>query len=204
MQVKVKICGVTDAENSVAVVDAGADAVGLNFVPSSKRRVTAGQANRVIEAIAGRAIVVGVFADMGDDQVRSVLDQVPLDVLQFHGSEPAAFCSSFERKYIRAVRARNGAQVERILAEYQDAYAILFDGPAPGTGEPFDWSLWPSESTLPLMLAGGLAPDNVGEGVRRLRPMAVDVASGVEAGRPGIKDLHKVHEFISEVRRAER
>jgi phosphoribosylanthranilate isomerase len=149
---------------------------------------------------------VGLFADAAPAWVRTVLAAVELDLLQFHGDEPGEFCRGFGLPYVKAFRVREGLDLAHLESEYADACALLLDawvaGQAGGTGQRFDWTLWPRSSRLPLVLAGGLDPENVALAVRTLAPWAVDVAGGVEGPRKGEKDAERIQRFIAEVRRA--
>lgn len=151
-------------------------------------------------------MVVGLFLDPQSHFVREVLDEVPLDLLQFHGDECPADCSRFGRPYIKAVPMRGGTDVAAFAAAYSDARGLLLDshsrGGAGGTGTSFDWKGWPRNLDRALILAGGLTPANVAAAVRETRPYAVDVSSGVES-RKGIKDLQKMQAFVEEVRRVD-
>jgi len=206
MNTRIKICGITRAEDADAVVRAGADALGLVFVDSSPRRVNLETASAIARQVQGRIVRVGLFVDAPDAFVSSVLNAVELDLLQFHGRETASACRSFGLPYVKAIRVGAALPMADLESEYADACALLLDahvpGQAGGTGQAFDWSFWPASSRLPLVLAGGLDPDNVGPAIRRLRPWAVDVSGGVEGARKGEKDAGRIQRFITEVRRA--
>jgi phosphoribosylanthranilate isomerase len=203
---RIKICGITRERDADAVVRAGADALGLVFVASSPRRVDTESAAAIARRVRGRVTRVGLFVDAQASEIRAVLDQVELDVLQFHGDERAELCRSFGLPYLKAIRVAAALPMVELEAEYADACALLLDtyvaGQAGGTGQTFDWTLWPARARLPLVLAGGLDPDNVRAAVRRLRPWAVDVSGGVEGARKGEKDAGRIEQFIAEVRRA--
>ncbi len=161
--------------------------------------------------------IVGLFVDPQADEVRAALAAVPLDVLQFHGREPPDLCRAFGRPYVKAVPVPGGSARDGLLeyaARYPDAAGLLFDAPATeglpgGTGRTFDWDALPRDLSRPLVLSGGLTAANVGGAIRRVRPWAVDVSSGVEAigpdGAPakGIKDPERIRAFIEEVRHAD-
>jgi phosphoribosylanthranilate isomerase len=201
---RVKICGITRVEDALAVAQAGADALGLVFHEKSPRHVTVQQAARVVAAVPPFVTVVGLFVNPSEDEVREVLRQVPLDVLQFHGEEGPEFCASFGRSWIKAIRVRSGVDLIQCAARYADAQGLLLDafveGAHGGTGASLDWALIPQAMPLPVILAGGLHPGNVAEAIRLVRPYAVDVSSGVEAGK-GIKVAAKIAAFINEVRK---
>jgi phosphoribosylanthranilate isomerase len=213
---RVKICGITRIEDGLAAARAGADAIGFVFWPGSPRAVAATQARAIAAALPPFVTTVGLFVDPAPDDVRATLDALPLDLLQFHGAEAVGLCRAFGRPYIKAVPVGPNASKADLLeyaAGYPDARGLLFDAPFAegrpgGTGRTFDWDALP-ELPRPLVLAGGLTVANVGAAVRRLRPWAVDVSSGVEAtgadGGPvrGTKDHARIAAFIEEVRHAD-
>jgi phosphoribosylanthranilate isomerase len=204
MTTRVKICGLTRPEDVSAAVSCGADALGLVFYEPSPRSVSPRQAAKLVRAVPPFVTVVGLFVNPEPAWVRTVLDQVPLDVLQFHGDEPAAFCQQFGRRWIKAIRVRDGGQIEAAFEAYRQASGLLVDAWVPdrygGTGQSFNWALIPQRRPLPLVLAGGLSSDNVARAVSEVRPWAVDVSGGVEC-RKGIKDIQKLSDFIKEVHR---
>jgi phosphoribosylanthranilate isomerase len=198
--VRSKICGITRMEDALAAVDAGADAIGLVFYAKSPRAVTLEQARSIIKALPPFVTAVGLFVDAGRDELREILDAVPLGLLQFHGDESATECESWDRPYIKALRVKAGDDIAAACDAYPSASGILLDayveGIPGGTGEVFDWSLIPQGLSKPIILAGGLTPENVAEAVARVRPYAVDVSGGVEASK-GIKDHAKIKAFIN-------
>ena len=189
-----------------AVVEVGADAVGFVFAPRSPRRLAAEQASELAAAVPAFVSRVGLFQDQDAEEVARILDQVPLNLLQFHGSEPADYCGQFGMPYIKAVSMVDSSAVEHAELNHPDAAALLLDSHAPGqpggTGRAFDWSDIGS-SHRPIVIAGGLNPANVFEAVRNHRPWGVDVSSGVESA-PGHKDQALVMTFVEEVERADR
>lgn len=201
--VRSKICGITRLEDARAAVAAGADAIGFVFYPKSPRAVTIEQAQAIIASLPPFVTTVGLFVDMPREQLQQLLVQVPLDLLQFHGDETPEQCEGFGRPYIKALRVKSGADVARQIAQYASASGVLLDtfiaGVPGGTGETFDWSLVPQGLQMPIILAGGLTPDNVQAAIKQVKPYAVDVSGGVEASK-GIKDLSKVKAFIQAVR----
>lgn len=203
---RIKICGVTRPDDASAIAAAGADAIGLVFHPPSSRAVDIEAAAAVVSVLPPFVTTVALFLDPDAEQVRSVIEAVGVDLLQFHGSETADFCGGFGRPYIRAAAMADGEDPATVAASHPRARAILADshaaGQSGGTGTTFAWERLPRERDYHLILAGGLTPDNVAEAVRRLRPDAVDVSSGVER-EPGIKDLTRVRRFIEEVRSVE-
>lgn len=201
--VRVKICGLTRSEDVAIAVAAGADALGFVFAPRSKRVLTSGRAAELVAEVPAFVSRVGLFMDQDDQAVTTVLEQVPLSLLQFHGSEEAAFCRQFGLPYIKAVSMDSEDAVRLAVAEYSDAAGLLLDshpvGGTGGTGLIFDWSLVP-ECPMPLVLAGGLTPGNVRQAIQQVRPWAVDVSSGVESA-PGIKNEELIRKFMDEAKR---
>lgn len=206
MATAVKICGITRAEDGRAAAYCGAHAIGLVFHAPSPRNVGIAQARAIVQALPPFVTVVGLFVDVPAATVRDTLSQVPLQVLQFHGDESPAFCAGFDLPYIKAIRVTPRADLVKCAHAYRDAKALLLDayveGVHGGTGAVFDWRLIPERLPLPVVLSGGLNPDNVTEAIRAVRPWAVDVSSGVEAAR-GIKDRLKIAAFIAGVRNAD-
>jgi phosphoribosylanthranilate isomerase len=206
----IKICGITRPEDAEVAVVEGANAIGLVFVDVSPRRVMPAAAAEIARSSRGHVARVGLFVDADAATVWKTLEQVELDLLQFHGEESASFCRSFGVPYIKALPVR-GPIPDSVLRGYPDAYALLLDawvaGRSGGTGHSFDWSLWPSsiigDNGLPrLILAGGLTPENVAEAVARLAPWGVDVSGGVEGPAKGIKDHERIRRFVRCARHA--
>jgi phosphoribosylanthranilate isomerase len=214
---RVKICGITRLADALAAAGAGADAIGFVFWAGSPRFVAADAARAIAAALPPFVTTVGLFVDPAPEQVRAMLAAVRVDLLQFHGSEPPAFCRAFGRPYLKAVAVSDGEARPRLLeyaSRYPDACGVLFDAPSAGglpggTGRRFDWDLVPDALAQPVVLSGGLGAANVAEAIRRVRPWAVDVSSGVEAigpdGAPvrGVKDPARIAAFIEEVRNAD-
>ena len=201
---RVKICGLRDPAHARVAAQAGADAIGLVFWQPSPRYVTAQAAATVAAALPPFVASVGLFVDAREEEIRRVLAQVPLDLLQFHGDELPDFCEKFGRPYLRAVRMESGTDLLEYARRFSSAKALLLDAHSPGTpggtGLTFDWKAIPADFPMPVILSGGLDAANVGRAVREVRPWAVDVSSGVESGR-GLKDPAKIVEFIRSVRR---
>jgi len=198
MRVRVKICGITRVEDGLAAAAAGADAIGMVFA-DSPRQVHPEQARAILQGLPPFIKVVGLFVDATPDRIRQVLGQVPLDLIQFHGREAPETCRVIGRPYIKAIAMKPGVDVRAEAARYPDAAGVLLDtyrpGQSGGTGETFDWAQVPKDLDKPLILAGGLTPDNVADAVRTVHPYAVDVSSGVELSK-GIKDAAKIAAFI--------
>lgn len=202
MRTRVKICGLTRPEDIRVVAEAGADAIGLVFYEPSPRNVTAEQARRLVEVVSPFITVVGLFVNAEAETVRQTLDQVPLDLLQFHGDESATFCAGFERPYIKALRVATEQDITDGAEAYGSAQGLLLDtyeaGKPGGTGNSFDWGLIPDSLPLPIILAGGLAAENVAAAIKQVKPYAVDVSGGVEETK-GIKSPAKIKAFMQEV-----
>lgn len=198
MPVKVKICGVTSAADARAAVAAGADFVGVNFVPASPRCLTPERAAAVAAAAVG-ATVVAVFADADPDEVRRASDAVGARLLQFHGAESPDYCGRFDRPVIKAVRAPDAETLARLAERYAGVAHLLVDAWAPGrlggTGRRLDVEAASVLDPARLFVAGGLDADSVAAIVARLRPYAVDVATGVESS-PGVKDHGEIERFV--------
>ncbi len=203
---RIKICGLTRAGDVKAAVLAGADALGFVFAPRSKRKLAVSSAAELASCVPAFVSRVGLFQDQDHEAVARVLDFIPLNLLQFHGSESADYCVQFGMPYIKAVSMTESGALERAEKEHADAAGLILDSHLPGepggTGRVFDWSRI-GQRNLPVILAGGLSPDNVFEAVSSHRPWGVDVSSGVEL-RPGIKDPGLIRKFIEEVQRADR
>lgn len=207
MNVRIKICGITSEADAVAAAEAGADAIGLNFHPASPRAIDVAQAQAICAVLPPFVTTVGLFVDAPAERIAAILEQVPLQMLQFHGDEPAADCSRWQRPWLKALRMRDDVDVAALGASYRAAEALLLDSYRPGvpggTGETFDWRRIPSALPRPLVLAGGLTPENVAEAIRIVRPQAVDVSGGVERAK-GVKDAEVMQAFVDAVRRADR
>jgi phosphoribosylanthranilate isomerase len=199
---RVKICGFTRPDDALIAVQLGADAVGLVFYPPSPRNLDVETAQSIVSALPPFATVVGLFVDEDEVVVREILQQVRIDLIQFHGDESPDYCRRFGKPYIKAVRMRSETDLTTIVDTYPDAAGFLLDAwhsdAKGGTGHRFDWDLIPKELRRSVILAGGLAPDNVVEALRTVQPYAVDVSSGVEAGK-GIKDADKMAAFLEQV-----
>lgn len=202
-----KICGLTSVADAQLAVAAGADAIGLVFYPKSPRYVAPQQAAAIARAVGPFVTVVGLFVDASADEIRAVLAEVPLHVLQFHGNESPDFCASVGRPFIKAIRMGEGVDVLAQDTAFANAGALglLLDSYSPaapgGTGETFGWERIPIGRRLPLILAGGLSGDNVAAAIAQVKPYAVDVSSGVEIA-PGRKDSAKITAFIRAARGA--
>ncbi|MFZ4536757.1 phosphoribosylanthranilate isomerase [Propionivibrio sp.] len=204
MKPRIKICGLTRLEDLQAAVDAGADAIGLVFYPPSPRHVDLKTAAELARAVPPFVTIVGLFVNADPAVVKQTLAAVPIHLLQFHGDEDEAYCRQFDRPYMKAARVKPGVDLVQYAAGFPSAQAIILDAFVDGFGgggKVFDWALIPPRLSLPIVLSGGLEAGNVGDAIARVRPAAVDVSSGVEAGK-GIKDAEKIRDFIAAVRAA--
>lgn len=206
MRTRVKICGITRAQDAAAVVQSGADALGLVFYPKSPRYVTADQARQIATGVAPFVTVTGLFVNAPADSVREVLARVPLGLLQFHGEESNDQCNCFGLPFIKSIPMRHGTDLLSLMSAYPDAAGFLLDAWQPGShgggGIAFDWQQIPEGINTPLVLAGGLTPGNVATAIRTVKPYAVDVSTGVERDK-GIKSREKIEAFMREVRNSE-
>jgi phosphoribosylanthranilate isomerase len=193
---RVKLCGITSAADAQLCVEHGAWAIGLIFVGSSPRKVKLSDAMPIAASVRRQVEVAGVFQNSTLDHIARTAEQVGLTIVQLHGDEGPSFCAEVARKtgakVMKAVRVRTRTDAVALRA-YPTEFHML-DGP--GGGQPFEWRLAREvRSDVPLVIAGGLTPENVGEAIAETRPFAVDVASGVESA-PGVKDPEKVEAFV--------
>ncbi len=208
MRTRVKVCGMTRPTDVALACEAGVDAIGLVFCPSSPRTVALPQAQELIDACSPLVSIVALFRNPSADEVEDVLDELTIDYLQFHGEESLPFCASFDRAYIKAIPMGDAtADTAGLIDMFGDsANALLFDSYDPqtmgGSGETFDWAQLPQDTRAPIIVAGGLQADNVGVAIEQLRPYAVDVSSGVESAK-GIKDRRLMDDFMAAVQTAD-
>lgn len=188
VRTRIKFCGLTQATDITTAVAAGADALGFVLWPGSRRHVDLEKLIELAALVPAFVTRVGLFVDAEPELVRCV--EPHLDLLQFHGDETPAFCAGFARPWIKALRMRDGLDLHAAAEAFAGAQALLLDAYRPGvpggTGETFDWSRIPAGLKKPVILAGGLTPENVADAIERVRPYAVDVSGGVEA-EPGSK-----------------
>ena len=205
----IKICGITREQDALAAARCGANAIGLVFYASSPRYVTPARATELMRALPPFVMSVGLFVDASADEVTQTLAVARVDLLQFHGNESPAYCRQISARcgvpYLKAARVRPGLDLLQYAHDYHDAKALLLDayveGAHGGTGSTFDWALIPKNLPLPVVLSGGLTPENVTMAIQAVRPWAVDVSSGVEISK-GIKDTAKIAAFVTGVRNA--
>jgi len=197
---RVKICGIRSVDDALSAVEAGADAIGLVFYEPSPRHIDSFLLAREISLSVGPFVtVVALLVDPELEYVNSLLEAVPVHVLQFHGNESAEFCEQFARPYMKVLRMKKDVDVLAEMHAFPNACGFLLDtykkGVPGGTGESFDWVKVPLNPPKPLILAGGLSPKNVASAVRIAEPYGVDVSGGVEL-TPGLKDKDKIRAFV--------
>ena len=200
MSVRVKICGIISIEDATAAVEAGVDALGFMFYEPSPRYLTAERAGAIIRELPTHVAKVGVFVDASAQTIRHTADTAGLDTLQFHGDESPEFCSKFEQHTIKAFRVKDEESLGQLPDYDTDAWLLdsYVKGVPGGTGEKFNWNLAVEAKRLgkPILLAGGLTPENAAEAVSQVAPFGLDVSSGVEVS-PGKKDAEKLTQLIA-------
>jgi phosphoribosylanthranilate isomerase len=200
---RIKICGITRAEDAEAAFGVGADAIGCVFHPASTRAVSIQAAHEISRVVPAFGMMVGLFVNPTVEQVEAVLSSVGLHALQFHGEETPDFCEQFDRPYLKAVAMNENVDLLDMSQRYQSASALLLDsahqGQFGGTGHAFDWGLADRAVSTKAVLAGGLNAGNVRSAIEQVNPIAVDVSSGVERQR-GIKDIAKMRAFVEAAR----
>ena len=206
LRTRVKICGITRVEDALKAVNAGADAIGLVFYAPSPRCVTIAQAQQIVAALPPFVSVVALFVNATTAEIESIVAQVSVDIVQFHGDETPALCEQISEQinlpYYKAIRVKAESNLLQYAQEFASAKALLLDtytdAAFGGTGQVFDWNLIPKNMTKPIILAGGLVPENVALAITQVRPYAVDVSGGVESAK-GIKDTAKIIAFMHAV-----
>ena len=209
MRTRVKICGITRTQDIKSVVDAGADAIGFVFFPPSPRNVSVELAQELVKYVPAYVQTVGLFVNASSEEILEVLKTVSLDVIQFHGDETPEQCQKIAkltgRRWYKAIQVKPDLDVISTIKQYQQvgASAMLLDAWHPelkgGTGHSFDWSQFP-QLDIPLILAGGLKPENIENAIKTTRAYAVDVSGGVESAK-GIKDQQLIEQFMQGVHR---
>lgn len=209
MRTRAKICGITRLEDIQSVVNAGADAIGFVFYPPSPRSVTAAQAAELIQAIPPYVQTVGLFVNHSLEDIQAILEIAKIDILQFHGDESPEQCQEIAqtvgRRWYKAIQVKPDLELIAEIQKYQQAgaSAVLLDAWHPelkgGTGHSFDWTTFP-KLNIPLILAGGLTPDNIEQAILTTQAYAVDVSGGVESAK-GIKDQQLIECFMQGVLR---
>ena len=203
-QVKVKVCGMTSLKDVLVAVEEGADAVGFIFYKKSPRSVTMKTVREIVLELPPFVDTVGVFVDETAEQINKIADYCNLDIIQLHGDESPTFCKKIRRRVIKAFRIKDMQSVKK-LSSFQvsgfllDTFSENLHG---GTGKVFDWNLaLPAKKFGPVIMAGGLTPNNVQQAIRQVRPYGVDVCSGVES-EPRIKDHKKIRAFLKNAKAA--
>lgn len=200
---KIKICGITRAEDAMLASDYGADAIGMVFYGASPRAVDTATARQLVRAVGPFLSTVALFVNPQASLVREVERTVKPHLFQFHGDESPAFCEQFDRPYLKAIRVNDETDIDALIDSHANAAGFVCDAWSAeaygGTGETFDWDRLLEYSAANLVLAGGLTPDNVALAIDRVHPYAVDVSSGVESS-PGVKDASRILHFIQAVR----
>lgn len=202
---RVKICGIRQTADALAAVSAGADALGFVFYKQSPRHVSIEKIDEIIYKIPPFINKVAVFINPEYNYVKNVLNNLNIDIIQFHGDEDEEFCHSFNKPYLKAIRVQETSDIEKISLDFPTATGLLVDAydqkQYGGTGESFNWDLLPNKCSLPLILAGGLNADNIHRAIQSTNVYAVDVSSGVEKSK-GVKDHALIKKFMHEVKRA--
>lgn len=200
---RIKFCGLTRRQDVATAVAMGVDAIGFVMWPDSKRAISVEQLAELAADVPAFVARVGLFVDQPEDTIAACLPY--LDLLQFHGDEPAEVCERYDRPWIKALRMRDGLDLAAAAKRYGNASGLLLDAYRPGvpggTGDTFDWSRIPASLAKPVILAGGLVADNAGTAVHRVAPYALDVSGGIESA-PGIKDATRMQAFVNAVRAA--
>lgn len=206
MQTRIKICGITRIEDGVSAVSAGVDALGFVFYAGSPRYIDPARARHIVRAVGPFVTTVALFVNATAAVVEAVMAETAIQVLQFHGDEDPTYCDQFRRPYIKAIRMAPGLDPRAQMGLFPNAIGYLFDtwraDQYGGTGDVLDWHRLAEVSGSALILAGGLTPHNVAAGIKRVRPWAVDVSSGVESA-PGVKDPGLIKRFVAAVRRVD-
>jgi len=203
MRTRVKICGLRQDDDVVVASKAGADALGFVFYPPSPRAVSVDQAARLVAKVPSFVSSVGLFVNASAEQIEQTLQQVPLNLLQFHGDETPEFCQQFGTPWIKAVRMRQDINLWQLKEDYHLGQGLLLDayqkGTPGGTGASFDWQRIPSDLAPEIILAGGLDATNIQAAISQVQPWAVDISGGVESSK-GLKDHAKIDAFMAEIR----
>lgn len=202
---RVKICGITRPGDAVAAARAGVDAIGLVFHPASPRAVSVAQALAILAELPPFVTVTGLFVNPTAESINSILQEVALDLLQFHGDETPEYCAAFNKPFLKAIRVRPDTDINALMQSFRAARGILLDAwhqdVYGGSGKSFDWNLLKQvQQNQHTILAGGLNPANVAEAIKVVAPWGVDVSSGVESA-PGIKSEELIQAFMQEVQR---
>ena len=203
---RVKICGITTVDMAQEAVKQGADAIGLVFYPPSPRCVSIQQAVEIVASLPAFVTAVGLFVNEQADEIRNIISETRINLLQFHGNECPDYCASFDFPYIKALRMSDDIDLFQKRLDYSRAKSLLLDtyraGIPGGTGEAFDWDRIPGELAGEIILAGGLEADNITRAIQMVKPYAVDVSGGVESSK-GVKSPDKIRQFMQGVKIAD-
>ncbi|PCI69140.1 MAG: phosphoribosylanthranilate isomerase [Piscirickettsiaceae bacterium] len=206
MRTRVKICGITRSDDALVAINEGADALGFVFYKNSPRYITMTDAAVIFDKITPFINKVALFVNEEYAVVSEAISMLSINLLQFHGDEDEAYCASFNRPYIKAIRMQEGTDLKAISRQFSSASGLLIDAFDPafygGTGKTFDWNLLHGNNQQAIILAGGLTQYNVVEAINSARPYAVDVSSGVEKSK-GVKDHLLIKQFMKEVKAAD-
>ncbi|CBL45210.1 N-(5\'phosphoribosyl)anthranilate isomerase [gamma proteobacterium HdN1] len=207
MTTRVKICGITRLQDALDAAELGADALGFVFYEPSPRNIEIAQAAAIIAQLPPFVCSVGLFVNPSREWVNTVMAAVPLDLLQFHGDETDQFCQQFSRPWIKAIRMADSLELDKEIRKYPHARGILLDAYDPqrygGTGHTFEWQRAQQALSKPIIVAGGLTPQNVTTAITAAHPWAVDVSGGVEQAK-GIKQRSLIEAFIQGAKRGEK
>ncbi|MFK8069198.1 MAG: phosphoribosylanthranilate isomerase [Gammaproteobacteria bacterium] len=202
IRTRVKFCGITRVEDALHAAAIGVDAIGLVFYAKSPRAVSIKQAKLIVDNLPPFITKVGLFVNSDRAEIDQISTEVGLNVLQFHGDESPEDCEQYDRPFIKAVRVQAETDLQQLSQQFQNAQGLLLDAYDKtmygGTGKSFDWSIIPEDLSLPIILAGGLSPDNVSTAIKNVKPYAVDVSGGIEQSK-GIKDTKKMNVFMNGV-----
>ena len=196
---KVKFCGITNLKDAISAAELGADALGFVFYPKSPRFISPKNAKEIIKKLPPFISMVGLFVNQSKSEVEEVIKGCPLNLLQFHGDENESFCKQYNLPYIKAISMKSDVDLLKCIQEYNSAKALLLDTFSKvargGSGEVFDWKMIPPNTLKPIIVAGGLTPDNVQTLLEVISPYGVDVSSGIEINK-GLKDYKLMKKFI--------
>ena len=196
---KVKFCGITNLKDAISAAELGADALGFVFYPKSPRFISPKNAKEIIKKLPPFISMVGLFVNQSKSEVEEVIKGCPLNLLQFHGDENESFCKQYNLPYIKAISMKSDVDLLKCIQEYNSAKALLLDTFSKvargGSGEVFDWKMIPPNTLKPIIVAGGLTPENVQTLLEVISPYGVDVSSGIEINK-GLKDYKLMKKFI--------
>ena len=199
MITKVKFCGITNLQDAISAAELGADALGFVFYPKSPRFISPKNAKEIIKKLPPFISMVGLFVNQSKSEVEEVIKDCPLNLLQFHGDENESFCKQYNLPYIKAITMKSDVDLLKCIQEYNSAKALLLDTFSKvargGSGEVFDWKMIPPNTLKPIIVAGGLTPENVQTLLEVISPYGVDVSSGIEINK-GLKDYKLMKKFI--------